>query len=415
MDKGIKNKRVIFLADCQSFYASVEKAHHPEYRNRPLVVAGDPARRSGIVLAACPLAKKYGITTAERLGEAINKCPDLVVVRPRMQEYIKVSLQITEILQSYTDLVEPLSVDEQHLDVTASIKLLGSPQEIAKSIQSRVWNETGVYTRIGISENKVLAKMACDNFAKKNGDGIFYLPKTEMEQKLWPLPVNKMYHIGSRMTRHLKRMGIHTIGDLACASVLRLQKRWGINGEVIWRIANGLDDSPVTPDTYIGQKGVGHQMTLPRDYMTINELLVPLLELSELVCQRCRAKGYMGQVVSVGCQGTDFDYPTGFHRQMKLEDPTNLSDEVNRAVVLLFKRHWNGLPVRKISVSLTGLVRDDTFQLVLFEGRMKKLALEKALDGIKDRFGNASIMRAVSLTAAGQAKDRSMKIGGHYK
>lgn len=410
-----KRKRIIMLADCQSFYASVEKAAHPEYRNRPLVVAGDPARRSGIVLAACPLAKKYGITTAERLGEAINKCPDLVVVRPHMQEYIRVSLHITDILQSFTDLVEPYSIDEHHLDVTGSTVLFGSSIQIAKSIQSRIWHETGIYTRIGISENKVLAKMACDNFAKQNEDGLFYLPKTAIEQKLWPLSVHHMFQIGSRMARHLKRMGIHTIGDLARTPLPRLQKRWGINGEVIWRIANGIDDSPVTPDTYTGQKGIGHQMTLPRDYMTMDELLVPLLELSELICQRCRAKGYMGQVVSVGCQGADFDHPTGFHRQMKLEDPTNLSDEVNRAAVLLFKQHWNGLPVRKISVSLTGLVPDDMFQLVLFEDRMRKLALEKTLDGIKNRFGNASIMRAVSLTTAGQTKDRSMKIGGHYK
>ncbi|AVF28966.1 DNA polymerase IV 2 (plasmid) [Paenibacillus larvae subsp. larvae] len=293
--------------------------------------------------------------------------------------------------------------------------MFGSPTQIAKNIQSRVWNETGVYTRIGISENKILAKMACDNFAKKNKNGIFYLPKTEIEQQLWPLPIHNMFYIGSRMTRHLKRMGIHTIGDLARTSLPRLQKRWGINGEIIWRIANGLDDSPVTPDIFIRQKGIGHQMTLPRDYLSLKELHVPMLELSELVCQRCRSKGYMGQVVSVGCQGADFDHPTGFHRQMKLEDPTNLSNEVYQASLVLFKKHWDGLPVRKISVSLEGLVRDDTIQLTFFEDRMKKLALEKALDGIKDRFGNASIMRAASITGTGQAKELHMKIGGHYR
>ncbi|MCY9527680.1 DNA polymerase IV, partial [Paenibacillus larvae] len=228
----------------------------------------------------------------------------------------------------------------------------------------------------------------------------FYLPKIEMEQQLWPLPVHNMFYIGSRMNRHLVLMGIYTIGDLARTSLPRLQKRWGVNGELIWRIANGLDDSPVTRDTFIGQKGIGHQMTLPRDYLSLKELHVPFLELSELVCQRCRSKGYMGQVVSVGCQGADFDHPTGFHRQIKLEDPTNLSDEVYQASLVLFKKHWDGLPVRKISVSLEGLVRDDTIQLTFFEDRMKKLALEKALDGIKDRFGNASIMRAASITGS---------------
>ncbi len=143
-----QDRRVIMLADCQSFYASVEKSAHPEYKDRPLVVAGDPARRSGIILAACPLAKSYGITTAERLGEALAKCPDVVVVRPRMAEYIRVSLHITRILQSYTDLVEPYSIDEQFLDVTGSLDLFGSPETIARSIQSRVMDETGVYIRI---------------------------------------------------------------------------------------------------------------------------------------------------------------------------------------------------------------------------------------------------------------------------
>lgn len=163
-----QDSRVIMLADCQSFYASVEKSAHPEYKDRPLVVAGDPARRSGIILAACPLAKSYGITTAERLGEALAKCPDVVVVRPRMAEYIRVSLHITRILQSYTDLVEPYSIDEQFLDVTGSLDLFGSPETIARSIQSRVMDETGVYIRIGISDTKVVSKMACDLYAKKS-------------------------------------------------------------------------------------------------------------------------------------------------------------------------------------------------------------------------------------------------------
>lgn len=163
-----KKKRIVMLADCQSFYASVEKAAHPEYANQPVAVAGDPARRSGIILAACPLAKQYGVTTAERLGEALDKCPNLVVIRPRMQEYINVSLQITEIFQSYTDLVEPYSIDEQFLDITGSLRLFGDPIKIAKSIQHKIMKETGVYIRVGIGENKVLSKMACDNFAKHN-------------------------------------------------------------------------------------------------------------------------------------------------------------------------------------------------------------------------------------------------------
>src|SRR5690625_3396659 len=265
-------ERVIMLADGQSFYASVEKSDHPEYANRPLIVAGDPARRSGIVLAACPLAKRFGITTAERLGEALAKCPDVVVVQPRMEHYIAVSLQITRILRNYTDLVEPYGIDEQFLDVTGSQRMFGDPITIARQIQKQVLIETGIYTRIGISFCKVASKMACDNFAKKNDDGVFWLTAAQIQNTLWPLPVQNMFMIGSRMKRHLYRMGIHTIGDLAKTPLARLKNRWGINGEVIWQIANAHDPSPVSPNTYDHQKSFGQQMTLPRDYSQQEEI-----------------------------------------------------------------------------------------------------------------------------------------------
>ena len=280
-----KKKRIVMLADCQSFYASVEKAKHPEYADKPVVVAGDPERRSGIVLAACPIAKARGITTAERLGEALAKCPGLIVAKPHMEEYIRYSLQITRIYESFTDLVEPYSIDEQFLDMTGSASLFGGPEEAARLMQKQVLEQTGVYTRFGISSNKTLAKMACDNYAKKNASGIFGMEPDDLEATLWRLPVNKMFMIGSRMTAHLNRMGIETIGDLARAPLTRLRERWGINGEVIWRIANGIDDSPVTPDTHgVGQKGIGHQMTLPRDYGTREELRVILLGINIKIC-----------------------------------------------------------------------------------------------------------------------------------
>ncbi|MEC0371902.1 DNA polymerase IV [Paenibacillus chibensis] len=408
--------RVIMLADCQSFYASVEKAAHPEYEGKPLVVSGDPARRSGIILAACPLAKKYGVTTAERLGDALRKCPDLIVVRPRMAEYIRVSLQITEIFQSFTDLVEPYSIDEQHLDVTGSLALFGTPEEIARRLQHRVLYETGVYVRVGISDCKVLSKIACDIYAKKVPGGIYTLRREHLEETLWTKPVHEMFMVGSRMTRHLYKMGIHTIGDLAKTPLPRLTERWGVNGEVLWRIARGIDASPVTPHSQLQQqKGVGHQMTLPRDYADWKEIRVVLLELCEQVGRRCREKGLMGFVVSVGCQGADYDHPTGFSRQMKLSDPTNITDEIYRAACLLFQRHWNHLPIRRIAVALSDLSPDSLVQLTLFGDRDRKRELEKATDGIKRRFGETAILRASSLQDSGQAQERSLRIGGHYK
>ncbi|MGG1633665.1 DNA polymerase IV [Paenibacillus sp. FSL K6-3182] len=417
--------KVIMLADCQSFYASVEKAEHPEYRHLPVAVAGDPERRSGIILAACPIAKSFGVTTAERLGDSLAKCPDLIIIKPRMQLYIDVSMMITSIYQSYTDLVEPYSIDEQFLDVTGSLHLYGSPDDLAHHIQTRIQEELGVYTRFGIAENKILAKTACDNYAKKNDAGIYTLSRDNLEDTLWTLPVSKMFMVGSRMTRHFQSMGLETIGQLAATPLeklkLMMRRKFGknsdINAELYWNIANGIDKSPVTPGTHqVAPKAIGHMMTLPRDYGKLEEIKVVLLELTELVCQRCRGKGYMGHVVSVGLMGADYDRPTGFSRQMKMDDPTNVTNQVYRAAVELMLRHWDGYPVRKVGVSLSQFSQDDEYQLSLFDpNREKTMALERATDALKRKYGDATILRAVSITDAGQAQHRSEKIGGHYK
>lgn len=408
-------ERVVMLGDCQSFYASVEKADHPQYKDRPLIVAGDPERRSGIVLAACPLAKQYGVTTAETLGTALAKYPKLVVMRPRMERYISVSMKITDIMKQFTDLVEPYSIDEQHLDVTGSLSLFGDPVTLAQKIQKKIKRETGINCRFGISYNKAVSKMACDNFAKSNESGIYSLPQEKVQEVLWPLPIRQLFMVGSRMERHLQKMGISTIGKLANTPLSRLRARWGVNGEVLWRLANGIDPSPVDPNSHMGEKSIGHEMTLPRDYYSIEDVAVPLLELTELVCRRCREKGYMGNVISVGCRGADFDRPTGFSRQMTLPDPTNVTRQVYAGVMALFRKHWNGQPVRKVGVALSGLSSDDEYQLTFFDERPKYQALEKATDEIKRRFGESAILRAVSLTTSGQARDRADKIGGHYR
>lgn len=420
--KDVK-ERAVMLADCQSFYASIEKAAHPQYRSRPVVVAGDPARRSGIILAACPIAKSFGVTTAETLGEALGKCPDLVVIRPRMQTYLDVSLLITETLESFTDLVEPFSIDEQFIDVTHSLSLFGSPTEIARQMQAKIMLQTGVWVRVGISSTKVLAKMACDIYAKKKPEGIFTLAKGEIAALLWPHPVRSMFGVGSRMAAHFARMGIHTVGDLAKTPLAQLKEKMcacfgknsDIQAEVYWRTANGIDDSPVTPGTHDAQKAVGHQMTLPYDYRRKEQIDVILLELSEEVCRRCRSKGYAGRFVSVSAQGADFDRPSGFSRQTTLPDPTNITNEVYTAVRTLFYRHWDGLPIRRAGVALSGLTGDSEYQLTLLEDREKIRGLERVIDEMKSRFGSGAILRASSLLESGQARDRSLKIGGHYK
>lgn len=418
-----KKESVIFLVDMQSFYASVEKADHPEYKDKPLIVAGDPQKRSGIVLAACPIAKSYGVITTEFIKQALAKCPELVVVQPRMQLYIDVSIQITTIFERYTDLVEPFSIDEQFLDVTESQNLFGAPYKIATHIQQAIMDETKVNARVGIGPNKILAKQACDNFAKKNKDGIFQLNEENMKETLWKLPIPSMFGVGSKMTRHMQRMGIQYIGDLAKLDLgsfkqmmkARMGKQADIHAEVLWQTANGIDYSPVTPDTHTGQKAIGHNMTTPRDYSRAEEIETLLLELSEEVARRARSKGYMGDTVSCGCRGADFDQPTGFYRQMKLPLVTNHGPDISGAARILFKEHWDGLPIRSVGVTLTGLVSSDEYQVDLFRDRVAEMRLDCAMDELRNRYGSTAIMRAVSLTPAGLAKDRAAKIGGHYK
>lgn len=406
--------KVIFLADIQSFYASVEKVRNNTYKDKPLVVAGDPERRSGIILAACPLAKKYGIKTAETLWEAKKKCPELIIVKPHMQTYIDVSIAITQIMEQFTDLVEIFSIDEQFLDVTGSTALFGNEYEIAEKVQKKIFVDTGIYARIGIGKNKILAKMACDNFSKKNKNGIYKLDESNMDE-LWKLPISNMFGVGRKMERHLKGMGVFTIGQLARTPIKLLRKRWGINGEVLWQTANGIDYSPVTVKTHDQQKAIGHHMTLPRDYSSIDEIKTVILELCTEVARRCRIKGYMGSTVSFGARGADFDFPTSFHRQITLPTPTNYDMDIFKATFKLFIKYWDKQPIRSLGVSLGNLQTSDNYQLDLFDSYLEKENLNAALDTIWDKYGRTAIYRASSLTTAGQASERARKIGGHYK
>ncbi|MCM3109956.1 DNA polymerase IV [Lederbergia lenta] len=407
-------ERIIYLVDMQSFYASVEKVINNAYRDKPLVVAGDPERRSGIILAACPIAKKYGIKTTEALWEAQSKCPDLIIVKPHMQRYIDVSIAISEIMGRFTDLVEPYSIDEQFLDVTGSQKLFGDQYQIAQKLQEAIMRDTGIYARVGIGKNKALAKMACDNFAKKNKNGVFRLDEHNIDL-LWKLPVGDMFGVGSKMKRHLNNMGIYTIGGLAKFPLNLLKKKWGINGEVLWQTANGVDYSPVKVTTHNKQKAIGHHMTLPRDYSNIEDIKTVLLELSTEVARRCRVKGYMGVTISCGVRSSDFDSPTGFHRQVTLPIPTNFDMDIFNAAFKLFKESWDHQPIRSLGVTIGNLQPADNYQIDLFDNYLEREQLNSVLDTIWNKYGRTAIFRASSLTGAGQATERARKIGGHYK
>ncbi|WP_240377299.1 DNA polymerase IV [Bacillus piscicola] len=402
--------KAILLCDMVSFYASVEKLHRPDLDNKPVVVAGDPERRSGVILAACPVAKRYGVKTAMPLWEAQNHCPHVVVIKPRMQTYIEISLAITELMQSYTDKVEIFSIDEQFLEVDDVVA-----DQVAASLQEDILRHLGLQSRVGIGTTKSLAKMACDHFAKKNNKGIYRLRQDQLEDTLWPLDIGKLFGVGKRMEAHFRNMAIRTIGQLANYPVDLLQKRWGINGVVLHQTAWGIDSSPVSPNTHNRNKAIGHHITLPKDYALWKDIRVPLQELSEEVARRVRANGYMGKVVGVGAGGQDLNERTGFHRQVSLHEPTNDGKVIYQAAKNLFDKFWDGYPIRSLGVSLNGL-EDGTYrQLSLFESSLEREELNETVDSIKERYGADAIMYATSLTAAGLAKERAKKIGGHYR
>ncbi|OLS39386.1 DNA polymerase IV [Alkalihalophilus pseudofirmus] len=409
-------RREILLIDMESFYASVEKGFHPASRGVPTVVSGDPERRSGVILAACPLAKKYGIKTAERLWEAKRKCPHLYIIKPKMQTYVDVSTHITTILQRYSDLVEPYSIDEQFVDVTYTSHLFDSLQSLAVRLQEEIKSETGVFARIGIGENKLLAKMACDHFAKKNSTGLFTIWHKDTSNTIWPLPVEALFGISSRMRTHLNNMGIRTIGQLATTPLERLKKKWGIPGHVLWESANGYDSSPVHFKSLGGEKAIGHAMTLPRDYQELSEIKVILLELCEEVALRARGKKVIGDTLKVFAKGASYDHPSSFLRQKPLLEATNYGLDLYETAVPLFNTFWDGQPIRQVGITLTNLSSAAEKQLSLFDqGWEQKERIGAAMDSIHSRYGPASLVRASSLTRAGQVFERAKKIGGHYK
>ncbi len=405
--------KVIFLADMESFYASVEMSQNPALRGKPVAVCGDPALRHGIILAASREAKDFGIKTGQPAWEARRMCPWVVFVHPHMQTYIDYSLRITRIFEQFTDRVLPYSIDEQFLDLTGSEKILGSPEKIAAALNSRVWEETGIRCRIGMGENLLQAKMACDCFAKKSREAFFELNSANYACYTWNLPISALFGVGHRMEKNFQRIGVRTIGHLAGLPRAMLRRRWGINGEVLWLNAHGIDYSTVEADMVNDQKGVGHTATLPRDYRKQAEIELVLLEMTEEVCFRTRRQGKIGSTVHLYCKGADFDYPTGFSRQKKLPEPAATTAEIYPTVLHLFHKHWDRKPVRAVGISLSGLTAYRQLRLPFSGLYDRQETLAGVVDLVRERFGKTSIFRANSLSPGAQFFQRSGKIGGH--
>jgi DNA polymerase-4 len=407
----MKERRVL-LADMNSFYATIEQARNPELRGKPVLVCGDPEERRGIVLAASREAKKFGVKTAMTCGEALALCPQALVVRPHMQTYIDVSMQIMEIARSLTDRVEVYSIDELFLETTGTEKLWGDAWEAARLFKKQLLEKLGVTCSIGIGYNKLVAKVCMEARAKKAPEGIWQWKPEDIETEMHPLPVRELFGVGSRMERNFRGMGIRTIGDLAHYPKHYLVKRWGVMGEVYHMSAWGIDHSPVVPTTFHeDMKGAGHSITLHRDYEEAREIETVLLELTEEVCRRLRSMRKAGKTVHVGIR--DGDMLAGFYRSASMPVATNATRPVYQTVQKLFRKWWTGSSVRSVGMQVTNLVDDNCVQLDLFHDLERERALSYAMDDIRANYGTLALFRGASLTTAGILTDRAHKIGGH--
>ncbi|MBM7648099.1 DNA polymerase-4 [Bacillus ectoiniformans] len=387
-----KRGRVILHVDMNSFYASVETAHDPSLKGKPLAIAGNPKERKGIVVTCNYEARKFGVKTTMTVFEAQKLCPQILIMRPNFDRYRAASAAMFDLLRDYSELVEPVSIDEGYVDITGSFSL-GTPLEIADTIQKRVYNELHLPCSIGIAPNKFLAKMASD---MKKPMGITVLRKRDIPKLLWPLPVIEMHGIGEKTAEKLAGFSIHTIGDLAHADELVLKNRLGINGLKLKERANGEDRRKVDPDSVNDFKSVGNSMTLPKDTTRQLELLQVLQTLSDKVSSRLYSKDMLGTTISIMIRYKNRQTIT---RSKKLSGPTQNKDEIFEEAKGLFLQHWTGNGVRLLGVTAQDLVEKEQagIQLNLFsyEQEAKKEPLLDAIQEIRKKFGENVIQEGI--------------------
>ena len=393
-------ERVIFHVDANSAFLSWTAVYKVkvlgeelDIREIPSVVAGDKASRHSIILAKSVPAKKYGIQTGEPLFLALEKCPDLVVVPPDYELYVEASRHFVKMLRQFSPVVEQYSIDEAWVDMTGTERLWGAPRLAAERMRKRILDELGFTVNIGISSNKLLAKMAGD-FEKPNK--VHTLFPEEVPDKFWPLPVRDLFLVGAATERKLNMMGIRTIGDLAHADHALLRKRLGKHGETIWHFANGRNADAVTPEP-AENKGYGNSTTTAQDVVTSDQAHQVLLSLCETVASRMRRDGKCGSCICVHLRTNEFHH---FSHQSVLSGATNITGEIFAAACRVFDEAWDGItPLRQLGVQMTRLSSEPYQQFDFFSGLTpqqyeKKLKLDEAVDALRDKFGEDVIRRA---------------------
>ncbi len=386
--------RLILHCDLNNFYASVECLNHPEWRDRPLAVAGSTEKRHGVVLAKNEIAKSFGIKTGDVIWQARQKAPELTVVPPHFDEYMRFSKIAFDVYSNYTCYVEPFGADECWLDCTGSVKLFGSGEEIAHKIREDIYKTTGGLTvSVGVSFNKIFAKLGSD---LKKPDAVTVITRDNFKEKLWNLPASDMMMVGRSTAEKLKKLNIHTIGELAEADVNILKAHFGINGVKLHANARGENSDGVRE--YVKSRkveSVGHGMTAMRDITTYEDAKALVYFLCEMVTSRMRKYGFRGGAVSVNLRGSDLKHIT---RQHKLPVPTYATRVIAESAFALLKDNWTRrVPLRTVTVSVFDLTPiDGAVQTSMFDDEMrtKEEALERAMDTIRAKYGHDSISRA---------------------
>ncbi|HJC83599.1 MAG TPA: DNA polymerase IV [Candidatus Anaerostipes avicola] len=403
--------RVIFHIDVNSAFLSWEAVYRlkqspdaQDLRNIPAVIGGDESRRHGIVLAASLPAKKYGIRTAETIREALTKCPELTLCRPRYSMYQEYSRAFIEEALKFSPVLEQYSIDEVFLDMTETIHSYGSPYEAAVLLKDRIRDRLGFTVNIGVAPNKLLAKMASD-FEKP--DKVHTLFPEEIPEKMWPLPVKDLFLVGKATQKKLSLLGIRTIGELAQMDLKMLKAHVGNkHGQTLYHYARGIDLSPVDSEESLN-KGYGNSITLAKDIDSLEEADHVLISLSEMVASRLRKNHVRCSCICVEIKGTDFRRST---HQRKLRTPTDITDEISRTARELYRENYADRPVRLIGVRATDITREEFAQLDLFEQEKKEKLrkLDASIDKIRKKFGKDSIQRASFLKG-----DIDHMTGGH--
>ena len=387
-------KRIIFHIDQNCYFASVEMISKPELRNVPMAVAGDAKLRHGIILAKNEPAKKYGIKTAEAIWQAQAKCPDLVLVDAHHEKYEFYSKKLREMYSEYTDRVEPFGLDECWLDMTGVVNDYAEAEEVALEIRNRVKEEFKLTCSVGISFNKVFAKLGSDY---KKPDATTVFSDTDWKDKIWPLPVSDLLFVGKHTTERLSKINVKTIGDLAQTDGEFISRYLGKAGVVLWEYANGLDDAPVAESGYKRiPKSVGNSTTTAEDMTSDRQIEKTLHMLSESVAMRLRKHSLKGSVVQITVRDCDLGI---YEKQRILYRATDDAKDIYSAAKELFKESydWNK-GVRSIGVRCTKLVRSDSGeQLSLFtevQTSERDNKLNKAIDEINRRYGKSIVKSA---------------------